>query len=102
MQLSPHLCEQVRVVLFHPMTQERVNTGYLPIDAEIKDLVMGCSLFKPFLEKSSCDIPGLAGLLRTGPGNNKRFEMGTKPECVPGKVRRVPGYVYLPERGELV
>ena len=28
--------------------------------------------------------------------------METKPECVPCQVHRVPGYEYLPERGEIV
>ena len=41
MQLDPHLCELVRVILFHPVAQERVDPGYLPVNAEIKDLVMG-------------------------------------------------------------
>jgi hypothetical protein len=39
--LDLHLCEQVRVILFHPVTQERVDPGYFSINAEIKDLVMG-------------------------------------------------------------
>jgi len=71
MQLSPHLREQIHVVLFHPMTQERVNTGDLPFEAEIKDLVVRCSLFKPFLKKNRRNIPGLAGLQELAPATTR-------------------------------
>jgi len=51
MKLDPHFREQICIILFDTVTQERVDSGNFTINAKEKNPVMGNPLFEPFFKK---------------------------------------------------
>jgi len=75
-KLRAHLGEQVRIILLHSVAQEGMDTGNFTINNEVKDPVMGCSLFESLFKKRSRDIACLAGSQELAPAATRdlRFE----------------------------